>query len=172
MRKRSCPSCIVIFPTRICPYAVFVKLSSFHYAIVGWSVAGLSIITKVIFSVTASQFGKRSFVSFCDSNPVICTWTIFSSSTNHHHWSITFIPVTPEADLLSALDVSTALSLLKPVCWLVLCAILNRTTTQRLIVGPDRAIFKVAYVVILDRNVFPPCGLQQRSVWGRHYAWS
>ena len=91
-----------------------------------------------------------------------------SSSTNHYHWSITFIPVTPEADLLSALDVSTALSLLKPVCWLVLSAMLNRTTTQRLIVGPDRAIFKVAISCYFRSECLSTqtvtCGLQQRGV--------
>ena len=92
----------------------------------GWSLPRKSFISKVIFSWTATHFNKRSLVRFCYSNPMISTITATSSSTNHHHWSITSIPVTPEADLVAALDVATTLSLLKPVCCLVLSTILNR----------------------------------------------
>ena len=110
----------------------------------GWRTLRKSVISKVIFSFTAILFIKRSIPWFCYSNPVISTVTVLSSSTNHHHWSITIIPVTPEADLVAALHVATTLRLLKPVCCLVLTAILNRAAFQAPVTGPNLAISKVA----------------------------
>ena len=110
----------------------------------GWGIRPLSVISKVIFSYSAAKFNKRSSVSFCYSNPVISTVTAPSSSTNHHHWSITTIPVTPEADLVAALDIATTRNLLKPVCCPVLSAILNRAASQAPVTGPNIAVSKVA----------------------------
>ena len=51
---------------------------------------------------------KRSMPFFCYSNPVICTCIACSYSANHHDWSITLIPVTPDTELVTALKVATA----------------------------------------------------------------
>ena len=136
----------------------------------GWSCPPISVISKVIFSFTATSFNKRSIVLFCYSNPVISTATVLSSSTNHHHRSISYIPVTPEADLVAALDVATTLSLLKPVCCLVLSAVLNRAASQAPVAGPNFAISKVAITCYFRTEGFSiqavPCCLQQWRVTG------
>ena len=125
-----------------------------------------SHISKVIFQ---RKF-KRSLVSFCYSNPVISTCTVFSSSTNHHHRSISSIPVTPEADLVAALDVATTLRLLKPACCLVLTATLNRTASQTSVTRPNLAISKVAITCDFWSKCLStqtvPCCLQQWRVTG------
>ena len=135
----------------------------------GWSSPRRSVISKVIFSWMVAN-NKRSLVRFCYSNPVISTITVLSSSTNHHHWSITTLPITPEADLVAALDVATTLSLLKPVCCLVLSAILNRAASQAPATGPKLAISKVAITCDFWSKCLStqtvPCGLQQRRVTG------
>ena len=131
----------------------------------GWSI--ISVIPKVIF---LTAINKRSILRFCYSNPVISTMTALSSSTNHHHWSITATPVTPEADIVAALDVATTLSLLKPVCCLVLSAILNRAASQAPVTGPNFAISKVAITCYFRTEGFSiqavPCCLQQWRVTG------
>ena len=136
----------------------------------GWSSPRISFISKVIFSCTAAQFNKGSSVSFCYSNPVISTVTVLSSSTNHHHWSITTIPVTPEAYLVATLDVATTLSLLKPVCCLVLSTILNRAASQAPVTGPNLAVSEVAITCDFWSKCLStqtvPCGLQQGRVTG------
>ena len=136
----------------------------------GWRIRRISVISKVIFWCTATKFNKRSLVSFCYSNPMICTVTVTSSSTNHHHWSITGTPVTPEADLVAALDVATTLSLLKPVCCLVLSTILNRAASQAPVTGPNLAISKVAITCDFWSECLSTqtvsCGLQQGRVTG------
>ena len=130
----------------------------------GWGI--ISVISKVIFQT----INKRSLVSFCYSNPVISTETVLSSSTNHHHRSITSIIVAPEAYLVAALDVATTLSLTKPLCCLVLTAILNRAASQAPVTGPHLAISKVAITCyfwsecLFTQTV--PCGLQQWRVTG------
>ena len=136
----------------------------------GWSIPRHSVISKVIFSFTVTNFNKRSIVLFCYSNPMISTVTVLSSSTNHHHWSITSTIVTPEADLVAALDVATTLSLLKPVCCLVLTAILNRAASQAPVTGPNLAISKAAitcdsWTKCLSTQTVP-CGLQKCRVTG------
>ena len=99
---------------------------------------------------------------------MISTVTVLSSSTNHHHRSITTIPVTPEADLVATLDVATTLSLLKPVCCLVLSAILNRAASQAPVTGPNLAVSKVAITCDFWSKCLStqtvPCGLQQWRV--------
>ena len=136
----------------------------------GWRFRCLSVISKVIFSFSVANFNKRSLPCFCYSNPVISTITATSSSTNHYHWSIITIPVTPEADLVAALDVATTLSLLKPVCCLVLTAILNCAASQAPVTGPNFAISKVAITCDFWSKCLStqtvPCGLQQRRVTG------
>ena len=136
----------------------------------GWTSRRISFISKVIFSSLATQFNKRSPIFFCYSNPMISTVTVPSSSTNHHHWTITSAPVTPEADLVAALDVATTLSLLKPVCCLVLSAILNRAASQAPVTGPNFAIPKAAitcdfWTKCLSTQTVP-CGLQKCRVTG------
>ena len=136
----------------------------------GWSIPRISVISKVIFSFTVTNFNKRSIVLFCYSNPMISTTTATSSSTNHHQRSITTTPVTPEAYLVATLDVATTLSLLKPVCCLVLTAILNRAASQAPVTGPNRAISKVAITCYFWSKCLStqtvPCGLQQWRVTG------
>ena len=136
----------------------------------GWSIPRISVISKVIFWCTATKFNKRSSPCFCYSNPVISTMTVLSSSTNHHHRPITATPVTPEADLVATLDVATTLSLLKPVCCLVLSAILNRAASQAPVTGPNFAVSKVAITCNFWSECFStqtvPFGLQQWRVTG------
>ena len=110
----------------------------------GWKCPCNSVISKVIFSFSAASFNKTSSPCFCDSNPMISTITATSSSTNHNHRSITTTQVTPEAYLVAILDVATTLSLLKPVCCLVLTAILNRAASQAPVTGPNLAVSEVA----------------------------
>ena len=99
---------------------------------------------------------------------MISTITATSSSTNHHHRSITMIPITPDADLVAALDDATTLSLLKPVCCLVLSAILNRAASQAPVAGPNFAISKVTITCYFRTEGFSiqavPCCLQQWRV--------
>ena len=135
----------------------------------GWSLPRTSVISKVMFSWIVAN-NKRSLVRFCYPNPVISTVTVLSSSTNHHHWTITGAPVTPEADLAAFLDVATTLSLLKPVCCLVLSAILNRAASQATVIGPNLAISKVAitcdfWTKCLSTQTVPCC-LQKCPVTG------
>ena len=107
---------------------------------------------------------------FCYSNPMISTITATSSSTNHNHRSITTTPVTPEAYLVATLDVATTLSLLKPVCCLVLSAILNRAASQAPVAGPNLAVSEVAITCDFwskcSSTQTVPCGLQQGRVTG------
>ena len=135
----------------------------------GWRIPRTSVISKVIFSWIVAN-NKRSVVRFCYPNPVISTVTVLSSSTNHHHWTITGAPVTPEADLAAFLDVATTLSLLKPVCCLVLSAILNRAASQATVIGPNLAVSKVAITCDFWSKCLStqtvPCGLQQGRVTG------
>ena len=77
---------------------------------------------------------------------------------------------TSEADLVAALDITTTLSLLKPVCCLVPTAILNRTASQAPVFGPNLAISKVAITCDFWSKCLStqtvPCGLQQWRVTG------
>ena len=102
--------------------------------------------------------------------------TAWTSTTNHHdrskyiYWSSKSI-ATPEADLVAALDVAyTALSLLKPVCCLVLSAILNRTASLAPVFGRKLAISKVAITCDFWSKCLStqtvPCGLQQWCMTG------
>ena len=89
-------------------------------------------------------------------------WAAWTSTTNHHdrskyiYWSSKSIS-TPEADVVAALDFAyTALSLLKPVCCIVLSAILNRTSSLAPVFGRKLAISKVAITCDFWSNFCPP----------------
>ena len=87
------------------------------------------------------------------------------------YWSSKSI-ATPEADLVAALNVATTLSLLKPVCCLILTVILNRAAFQAptCMSGPNFAIPKVAITCDFWSKCLStqavPCGLQQWRVTG------
>ena len=136
-----------------------------------WWIWWISGIPKVIFIFSSRTLRFRSY-----SNPVISMCTAWTSSTNHHdRFKYVYLRLnsiaTPEADLVAALDVAyTALGLLKPVCFLVLSAILNRTASLAAVFGPNLAISIVAITCYFWSKCLStqtvPCGLQQWRVTG------
>ena len=106
---------------------------------------------------------------FCSrySNPVTSPWTVTSSSTNHHHRA-TPCHVTPESNLIAALEGTIASRLSKTFRYLILSAILYVTSPQTPVLRPNCAIPEVAVACdfrsecVITETV--TCGLQQRSV--------
>ena len=127
-----------------------------------------SVVSKVIFPCPSLCF-KRSVVCFCYSNPVISTFTAFSSRTNHHYWCI-FAIVTPKADLVAGGETAITLSLFKPLCCLVLTAIFHGAVSQAPVTGPNLAISKDTITCYFWSKCLSsqtvPCGLQQWRMTG------
>ena len=81
-------------------------------------------LTKVSFFSVMLFYFKRGKFRLRYPNSVISTRTITSASSNHDH-RITPLPATPEADLISTLQVTAAWSLSETNSFLVMSAILN-----------------------------------------------
>ena len=76
---------------------------------------------------------ERRLIGLSDSNPMISSTTVYPSSTNHQHGTVTSAIVT----LVSGLNPSMTLDSLKSVCALVMAAVLYVTTPKTLITGRD-----------------------------------
>ena len=127
----------------------------------------IGVETKVAFAAAAI---KRRRISLCDSNPVISPVTATPSPANHQHCAVPSAPVAPEADLVPGLNVAITLGLLKPLCAVVLSAILHVAAAKTLVTGPHFSIPEVAVTCEfraerLSRQAVG-CGLQQSFVAG------
>ena len=113
---------------------------------------------------------ERRLIGLSHSNPMISSTTGSPSSTNHQHGTVTSAIVTPEADLVSGLNLSITLGLMKSVSALVLAAVLHVTTPKTLITGPDCAVSKVAVTCDFRAECLSTqtvtCGVQQSCVAG------
>ena len=121
------------------------------------------VVTKVRFSsVIFFDFKRGKFRHRCP-NSVIGTWTTSSTSLNHDHRTTPAL-VTPEADLISTLQVTTAWSLSEALSCQVLSSIFNFAFSKALTLRPDWTVSEVAIASNFGAECLPtqtvPCGLQ------------
>ena len=119
-----------------------------------------------MFSLSPTE--ERGLIRFGYSDPVISVLTIFPSSTNHQHRSITMSPVAPEADLCCLLNRSITCSLSESIRCLKLATILNIAISLAVIACPNYTISKVTITGDFRAECLSTqtvaCGLQQRGV--------
>ena len=101
--------------------------------VAGWKTA---VVAKVFYVVGAALLcvrTKPSFVSLCDTNPMIRPFAAITSSSNHHYSSVTTIPVTPEGQVIVTLKIAAAWYLAETQCiWI--------TTSKVWITGSSASI--------------------------------
>ena len=111
---------------------------------------------------------ERGLTRFGYSDPVICPSTIFPSSTNHQHCSITTAPVTPEANLCCILNRSITCSLSESIGCLKRAVILNIAISLAVITCPNCNISEVTITGDFRSECLSTqtvtCGLQQCGV--------
>ena len=100
------------------------------------------VVTKVRFpSAIFFDFKIGKFRHSCP-NSVIGSWTISSASSDHDHRTTPALD-TPEADLISTLQVTAAWSLSEALSGLVLSVILNCAFSQALTIGPNWTVSEI-----------------------------
>ena len=102
----------------------------------------VAIITKV--SIT-DPWAELGFVSFCDTNAMICSVAWITSSTNHHNGTVTRAPVTPEWQATSTLQIAAAVHLTETYCGGVTATIAKDVTASAACVAvPNSTMSEVA----------------------------
>lgn len=86
---------------------------------------------------------KPSFISLCDTNPVIRSPAWVTSSSNHHHWSVTRVPVTPEGQVITRLKIAAAWYLAETHCGWITTSKVWITGSSAIITVPNAAISEI-----------------------------
>ena len=101
-----------------------------------------AVVTKV---ALRKQCVEASFISLCDTNTMVRPVAATTSSTNHHHGSITMAPVTPEGQVIIATNVvATAVQLTEALSGSVgATKVIYITTLTTCVAVPGGAISEV-----------------------------
>ena len=111
--------------------------------VAGWKTA---VIAKVFYVVGAALLcvrTKPSFISLCDTNPMIRSVTAIASSSNHHYSSVTMVPVTPEGQVIVTLKIAAAWYLAETQCIWITASKVWITESSASIVVPNVTISEI-----------------------------
>ena len=91
-------------------------------------------ITKIIIIFFTTEHG---WISLCYANAMICSVTILSSSTDHHHCTIQ-LPITPKPNVIATLKITATIVLSESRRRVILtaCIVNNFTLSKTLVTCP------------------------------------
>lgn len=98
-------------------------------------------VAKILLS-RVWPFLKASIIILSDSNSVVSSGTASSTSTKHHHGTITCTPLTPESNTVPSLNVTITICLAEANSGTIRSFEINRTASQAPVIWPNVSIGK------------------------------